>query len=133
MKYKDLRYLVIISIIVNVFLWWIIGGFINEIEIEVYIYTSDFSYYSWYPMIMLKIVLWLISSIIFSIFIIASVWYLRVRKKRLTKIEKMEKKGNIPIKQNRDIQRGIYCQICGIEILDLRGEFCSGCGTKIIN
>ena len=133
MKYKDLRYLIIFSIIANVFLWWMIGGFINEIGFEIHIYTNDFSYYSRYPMIMLKIVLWLITSILFSVFIIASIWYLRVKNKRLIKIEEVKKKNdNIPIKQNRDVQRGIYCQACGSELLDLKGEFCSNCGTKII-
>ena len=121
MEFKNLR---ILSILL------IIGcGLINRIDFIIYIQGTDFSHWERFMMMELKTILWIISSIIFGGIIIASILYLRLRKKRLTKAEKIgEKIDKMPIRQNKDV--GI-CPSCGAEVLDKTGDFCSKCGVPL--
>ena len=129
MEYKNLRILSILLIIGCGLIWAITSELINRIDFIIYIQGTDFSHWERFRMWELKTILWIISSIIFSGIIIASILYLILRKKRLTKVEKTgEKIDKIPIRQNRDV--GI-CPSCGAEVLDKTGDFCSKCGASM--
>lgn len=125
MEYKNLRILSILLIVGSSLVWFVIMGLINSIGFIIYIQHTGFSHWESFMMMELKAILWIFSSMIFGGIIIASILYLRLRKKRLTKVEKIDK---MPIRQNRDV--GI-CPSCGAEVLDKTGDFCSKCGVSL--
>lgn len=129
MEYKNLRILSILLIIGSSLMWILGMGLINTIDFIIYIQGVGFSHWERFMMLELKTILWILSSIIFGGIIIASILYLRLRKKRLTKVDKTEEKiDKIPIRQNRAV--GI-CPSCGAEVLDKTGDFCSKCGVSL--
>jgi len=124
MEYEKIKILAIISIIFGLIISIIMGGYANIY----YIAGNLLSGAAYFLMFTSFIII--IESL--ALFVLYPVLYLRLRKKRLTKVEKTgEKIDEIPIKQNRDVQKGVYCQSCGAEIPDKTGGFCSKCGAPI--
>ena len=121
MEYKKIKLLAIISIIFGLIISISMGGYAN-----IYVIMGNLLAGARYFLTFTSAVI-VIESL--ALFVLCPVLYLRLRKKRLPKVEKTrEKIDNMPIRQN--IHVGI-CPSCGAEVLDKTGDFCSKCGVSL--
>jgi len=131
MEYKELRQLTIISIIVGIAILigiqWAMGtlGYMDVTVIQ-----DPYQYSAVHiPQYEAVIGLYYATSLTIIAFMIYPVLKLRNANKK--KKGEIEKKVEIPKIQENVTSKNIYCQSCGVEIMDKTADFCSKCGAPI--